>query len=335
MVKYFNNSIVTFFLLVLTMIPSSVFAHGESVRGIGGGSVNTIGAEIPTRISIGIRYDERRYSRFTDAEMVQFRIQGEDVHQHSKEQTLFLSAGLPISENFDLNLLLQGSKFSNFKDNGDEFATECFAASPEDSACISKTKTSMGLGDFLVMGRYQFYSKKENELAALFGIMIPTGSVRNRVDSAQQNGKKALLGTHNQPGSGAISFQMGGAYSGHLTEKIGVEADVLFRINTEGAKQFQLGNSIQTDIALSYGHHDSFIIPVLELNSIFQEKDLENNEVKRNSGGNVLYISPGFSIKVTEKQSIYGSFSYPIWQQLGGISNDESWRFGAGYNFVF
>jgi len=85
--------------------------------------------------------------------------------------TFFFCLGLPISENFDLNLLLQSSKFSDFKDNGDEFTAECFTASPGDSACISKTKTLMGLGDFLVMGRYQFYSKKENELAALFGML--------------------------------------------------------------------------------------------------------------------------------------------------------------------
>ncbi len=311
----------------LLMSGGTAFAHGESIRGGGAGSINTMGAQILEEKVIGLRWDQRNYKTFTDQEMVNFRAQGEDVHAHTSEDAYFLNYGFPVNGDMDINISLQYNNFQNFNDNGDAFATACFNATPNNPACVSKTKDSPGFGDALVTGRYRFYNSEKNQIASVFGIILPTGKIRNRTDNGE------IIGTHNQPGGGGIIFQSGVAYSGHLSEKFAMDADLIYRFNTEGAKSFRPGNSVQADMGFSYNHH-GFISPVLEINAIFAQEDMENDEVKKNSGGDTVYVTPGVTVHLSEKQSLYANYWIPVFQNLGGTSNDEDYRFSFGWGIA-
>ncbi len=316
---------------------TSAHAHGESIRGGGGGSINTIGAAILEEPAIGVRWDARRYETFSDQQLIDFRAQGEDVHMHSSEDAYFFSFGFPVNDDMDISLMLQYNNFKGFKDNGDGSANKCFDPGETGSAtnlsanCISSTAESPGFGDMLVTGRYRFFNDGDNQWASVFGVILPTGKITNKTDINKGTGESEVLGTHNQPGSGAITFQGGVAYSGHLTEAVAIDADVIYRFGTQGAKQFRSGNSWQFDVAASFAHHSS-IIPVIELNGIFFDQDIENDEIKKNSGGDVIYLSPGISFSLNDKQSIYTNISYPIYQELTGISNDEKFRWSLGWS---
>ncbi len=322
--------------LTLLMSQSAVFAHGESVRGGGSGSVNSSGAAILEDVVIGVRWDARRYDLFSDQEMVDFRAEGEDVHQHSEEDAYFFSLGLPVTEDFDLTIMTQFNNFQGFKDNGDGQASACFAmpGNATNPNCISETDESPGWGDTLIMGRYRFYNDGKHQLAGIFGILMPTGKISNKTDKNRVTGGDEIIGTHNQPGSGAWTMQSGLAYSGHLADKIAVDADAILRVNGPGANNFRGGNSWQADLAVSYNHH-ARITPVIELNAIFFKKDNENNEPKTNSGGDVVYLSPGINVQVTHSVTAYGNYSYPIYQELAGTSNDEDYRFSLGIAYAF
>ncbi len=322
----------------LTLLAGSsiVYAHGESIRGGGAGSINAFGASITENVTIGVRWDGRRYDTFSDEKLTNFRKQGEDVHMHSKENGYFLTLGLPISEDFDIGIMAQYNQFKGFKDNGDGQASQCFNdASPAfPTNCISETDDSKGWGDTLITGRYRFYNDGTHQWAGIFGIIVPTGKVTNKTDRNRGTGQDEILGTHNQPGSGAFTVQGGVAYSGHVNEKFSVDADTIYRVNGQGANNFRGGNSFQFDLAVAYRHHTR-ISPVVEINGIFFKKDIENDDTKKNSGGDVVYISPGVNIGVTDSQGVYANVSYPIYQELSGISNDEDYRFSLGWTYSF
>jgi len=319
---------------------SSVHAHGESIRGGGGGSINAVGAAILEEKVVSVRWDARRYETFTDQQLIDFRAQGEDVHMHSSEDAYFLSFGFPVSDDMDIGIMFQYNNFKGFKDNGDGQANACFAATPAVAGnpgtanCISETKESPGIGDTLVTGRYRFFNDGDSQWASVFGIILPTGKITNQTDRNRGTGEAELLGTHNQPGSGAITFQGGVAYSGHLTEGIAIDANVLYRFGTGGAKQFRSGNSWQLDVAASFAHHSS-VIPVIELNGIFFDQDIENDEIKKNSGGDVVYLSPGINVMINDKQGVYANVSFPVYQELTGISNEEKYRWSMGWGSSF
>ncbi len=309
---------------------SLVHAHGESIRGGGAGSVNAVGAGITEEVVVGVRWDARRYETFSDQKLANFKREGEDVHMHSSEDAYFLTIGLPVTEDIDLAIMTQYNRCQGFKDNGDDFANACFAAAAPafPTSCISETDDSKGWGDTLLMGRYRFYNDGESQWAGVLGVIVPTGKTTNKTDNGE------ILGTHNQPGSGAFTVQGGLAFSGHLSDKMAIDADAIYRVNGQGAKSFRSGNSLQLDAAVSYNHH-ARVVPVLELNAIFFKKDIENDDTKKNSGGDVVYISPGINWKLTKKIGVYGNFSYPIYQELGGISNDENYRWSLGASYAF
>ncbi len=313
---------------------SSVHAHGESIRGGGGGSINAVGAAILAEKVVSVRWDARRYETFTDQQLIDFRAQGEDVHMHSSEDAYFLSFGFPVNDDMDISLMFQYNNFKGFKDNGDAAANACFdpgdtgTATNLSATCISDTEESPGIGDMLITSRYRFFNDGDSQWASVFGVILPTGKITNRTGSGE------LLGTHNQPGSGAITFQGGIAYSGHLTEGVAVDANLIYRFGTEGAKQFRSGNSLQLDVAASFAHHSS-VIPVIELNGIFFDQDIENDEIKKNSGGDVVYLSPGINVRINKKQGVYANVSFPVYQELTGISNDEKYRWSMGWGSSF
>ncbi len=317
----------------MVLASSAAWAHGESIRGGGAGSINAVGAAILEEKVLGLRWDARRYAVFTDQQMVDFKADKEDVHMHSSEDAYFITYGFPVNEDMDIAIMWQYNNFKGFKDNGDDFANACFdknppvKGDPSSIKCLSPTKESPGAGDTLVTGRYRFFNNGDHQFASVFGIIIPTGTITNRTDNGE------IIGTHNQPGSGALTIQGGIAYSGHITEKVAVDADLIHRANTIGAKQFRPGNSTQFDVAISYGHHNKWT-PVVELNIIDFKKDIEQYEVKKNSGGTSFYLSPGLTYRISKSQSIYANYSF-VYNKLGGISNDEKYRFSLGWNYGF
>lgn len=301
---------------------SLAWPHGESVRGAGGATLNTVGAEIAEGSSVSIRYDRRAYRQFSDQQLLDFRrVQGEDVHQHAKEESVFLSYTVGFSEDWDLSFLLPYNRFSNFKDNGD--------ASAAANNTLSVTDVSKGLGDLLILGRRRVWQAGDHTVAGLFGLKLPTGDIRQKTNAGE------IVGTHNQPGSGSVDFQLGAAYTGHfLEERFGISADVLSRVNTQGAGNFRSGNSLQADVAFSHKPHSS-LVPIAELNFLTQQRDIENNQIKTNSGVSSLFLSLGARMSVSRDGSAFVSVGLPLWQRLPGIQTKEKTRFGVGYGLSF
>lgn len=321
--------IVGSLLGLLLMTSAQVWAHGEPVRGVGGVGIETMGGEVTGVSSIAFHYDQRRYRLFSEQQLLNFkRFQGEDVHEHAKEELYAVSITVGLSELWDLSLQIGYGRFSGFLDNSDAFAIA--------NNTISKTGVSSGLSDLLAMARYQFYKNEDldQHLAVVMGVKLPTGNYRSEVNNGVGNKRPEMVGTHNQIGSGSLDTLLGVAYTGHFMDRIGVSADLLTRINTEGAKSFRSGNAIQADIAIAYNPH-AWIVPSLELNYIGQALDIENDEKKKNSAVTSLFFTPGITVKVMGNQSLFANYSTPVIQNLPGIQNKESNRFSGGYAVSF
>ena len=315
--------------LLFLLGSNQVWAHGESVRGVGGVGLETMGGEVGEGMSISVHYDMRKYNLFSEQQLLNFQAQGEDVHQHATEQTALVSLTMGLSERWDLSVQVGYGRFSDFQDNSDAFAK----ANP---GTISKTDVSSGLTDLLLLTRYQFYKNVEldQHVALVGGIKLPTGNIRSKVNNGLPGKQPELVGTHNQIGSGSTDFILGVAYTGHFLDIIGVSSDFLARINTEGAKSFRSGNQIQADLALAYKPH-ARVVPSFEVNYIATQIDIEEDELKKNSGVTSVFLTPGLTVKVFDNQTIFVNYSFPVIQILPGIQNKEDYRVSAGYAFSF
>jgi hypothetical protein len=156
----------------------------------------------------------------------------------------------------------------------------------------------------------------------------PEAADRRRTRETDNDG--ARQGAHNLPGSGSIDFQLGLAYS-LVVDWLELDADIIGRVRTEGAMSYQAGNMLQADVALSATVWQ--LTFVAELDFLVSERDVERDEVLRNSCVATLYASPGVVARLTNERVLFASFSYPILQDLPGIQNYEAFRANFGYMF--
>jgi hypothetical protein len=101
--------------------------------------------------------------------------------------------------------------------------------------------------------------------------------------------------------------------------------DTLYTIFTE-KDNFKFGNEFRADVA---GVYDLWtrpgglsLQPVLELNFLNVAKDQEDGKGIANSGGNILYLSPGLRFNVAPV-SVGVLFKLPVWKNLNKQSEQQ------------
>jgi hypothetical protein len=211
---------------------------------------------------------------------------------------------------------------------------------------------SKGIGDLSVLGQYRFIGKDSGPQASLlFGVKTPTGVTNERDDEGE------LFETEFQPGSGSWDGLFGLA----LTQPIGrwsLDGNVLYTVATEGAQDTDLGDRFHYNGAVSYRligagtaeatdrHHEHQHIEghrhehrgngggfaldaVLEINGEWQAKQDIAGETDPNSGGNVVFLSPGVRL-TSNAWSGFVSFGLPIVNDLNGEQSEPEYRLVGG-----
>lgn len=206
-----------------------------------------------------------------------------------------------------------------------------------------------GIGDLSALAQWRFVNNRASgfEAAALFGFTAPTG----RTNTVAANGE--TFDAEFQPGSGAWSGLFGLA----LAQRLGafsLNASALYTAVTEGIQATDLGDRVNYGLAVSYraiggeahehggrkdpGHQHASQGPtldlVLELNGEWQAKQTTLGETDPNSGGHVLYLSPGARLSL-DKWSGFVSVGVPIVNDLNGVQAEPACRILSGASLAF
>ena len=168
-------------------------------------------------------------------------------------------------------------------------------------------RTSPAVGDLRLLGRYMIFADdyaplSTRRVAVLAGVKLPTGADRFGTPSYD-------------PILGAV-----GTWAANRHE---FDADLLYTLTTE-RHDFEAGDRFRYDLAYRYrvwpkrfGKRLSQLNAVLELNGIWTGRTRQDGTTLRDSGGNVLLVSPGFQY-VTNRWIVEASFQVPIAQDLNG-----------------
>jgi hypothetical protein len=226
---------------------------------------------------------------------------------------------------------------------------------------------SAGVGDLSLLAQYRLLNSRatQTEIALLLGLSLPTGDTS--VDTADTS-HPGRFEAEFQPGSGAWEGSVGLA----LTKRFGAwsfDTNVLYTLVTEGTQDTDLGDRFQYNVALSYrltgalsgpaglpapmyhggpkghrGHkhaHEEVAPPkgpaldlVLELNGEWHERQKVAGATDPNSGGNVVFLSPGVRLS-HDKWSGFLSFGVPVVSELNGLQAEPGWRVLTGMSIDF
>ncbi len=200
--------------------------------------------------------------------------------------------------------------------------------------------SALHFGDLTVLGKYTFLRlstfNHATTVALEGGLKLPTGK------TSAMDAQGDFLDAHIQPGTGSWNFLMGLSLN-HGNNHFGLSGRLLYSINTTGEagdSAYKYGNWLNADIRVKYGilttkGKGRNLSIILGVNGEFRGREEAAGQVLGNTGGKVLYFSPGFQLQVSRGVMVEGVFQQPFFHNLNGEEQlGEALKASFGLNLI-
>ena len=299
--------------------------------------------------AVGIRSEYQELDSFSDKRLRELREQDEEGDFHSVDSlwnnSIAVSYG--VTDDFTVGIRLPFIHRNDIKEpehgHGGEVEHEEEEEEHEEEseheeenehdeaelAEIVQLGDVEGIGDLSVFGEYRFYKNEGTHIAAIFGFKAPTGKTNRNSDQGER------LDLELQPGSGSWDGMVGAAF----TQEMGAfsfYSSVLYTFVTEGHQHTDLGDIFTYNGALAYrvlGQQGQSYLPpkfaldlIAEVNGEWRDKEKTRGHHDDNSGGNLVYISPGVRVSMPYNASLGFSFGIPVVKDTNGDQVEPDYR---------
>lgn len=327
-----HSRIHSFLFIGILLLSAAAAARADHGPGTSGGGVMTQSGETlkPGDVAIGVRWD---FTSFDNLSAADIRDQTLDVdaddHIHfdvlrwSLLQTVDVAYG--AAEDFQIGGSLgwyrgTGLREGHIHGNG----TYGF----HDLGDVS------GTIDPWFNAKYRFLKGPAGNVSVFAGVKLPMGR-----DDVRGEGDDEPLEPALQPGSGAFDFQIGLAYSRWLTERITLDVSAGRVFRTE-ANDFRIGDRTEGGIALAYRLMEDVktrpnVSFFFEANLRHLDRNEEEDEEVVNSGGTVLFLSPGVRCAFSDRVNLSVAPQFPVVQALNDEQQETSFKLSVGLTFSF
>lgn len=324
-------AVTTCLLLTLTATPA-LADHPTVGGGVSHGSpIVTIAADTLPQGTLagGLQVSYVKPSSYSDDELI--ALASRHVHAHTTDYNALVNASLSygVTGHFTLSASLPYLRRDDLRAGEHSHSGGMVSNTAEDLGSVS------GIGDASIIGQYQFAHSHTQGwgLAVIGGIKLPTGATHRLSDGGER------LESEHQPGTGSWDPLLGIAGSKHWGP-VSLDSNVLYQFSTKGAQDTELGDRLSFNAALSYslasgndqhahaseGHgHDSWTL-VLEANGEWEGHQTIAGELEGDSGGTVVYLSPGVRFGSSHGWSLAVSAGLPVWQDIRPSHPDNSFR---------
>jgi hypothetical protein len=325
--KYFLNCLL---VSTATIYSNAVLAdHGSIGFGIGTASpiITQTGITLPKgKIATGLitqfsAFDDVSAGKLIGTSSGALGESGSDIHSTKTLTVPQVFAAIGVTD--DLTL---GTRFSYVRRDdvltahefGDEFHDQ---GNPD------------GFGGASFFGQYRIFRSEDdlNHLSVVVGLKTPIGATRQR-DKAGE-----LFEVHSQPSGGSWNPSAGLNFT-RAMGKASFDSSVLYTVATSGARSTDLGDIFEYNFALSYAFsgqardalfsssNQSQWTGILELNGAWQDHIHVHGVKDPNSGGSLVYISPGIRYSGGSNWNTALSIGTPIIKATNGYQTDPDYR---------
>ncbi len=184
--------------------------------------------------------------------------------------------------------------------------------------------TNSGLGDIkLFVKRLLYQYDRRNEtfrIASKVGIKLPTGD---------ENSSLAL-------GTGSTDIFLSTVF-GWVKNRMGLFAEGIYNLNTTH-DSLDFGDAFNFNLAFGYrvfpGRYETYPSPqlnaYLEINGSTTNRNQLNSVAVNNSGGTVVFLSPGIQFIGGRRWLLETSLQYPIVNEQHGVQLAKDWTVSLG-----
>jgi len=298
-------------------------------------------------LAAGLRLTYAKPDDLSDAELAARA--GRHIHAHTTDALISpsLSLAYGLSDDFTLALSLPWVERRKLREGTHQHSGGVAVNG------VSDLGSPAGVGDAILLGEYRFIGDEDAALrvAMLAGLKMPTGATHERSPDGER------LETEHQPGTGSWD-PLGGLAVSHRIGRFSVDGNVLYQFSRRGAQATTLGDRAQANLSLSYrlggeaphGHSDDHhmhehhqhstagpgaVDLVLELNGEWEGRQTVAGVVERESGGRVLYLSPGVRFNAPSGWAASLSVGLPVAQKIRLSHPENGYRLTAGVAKAF
>jgi hypothetical protein len=193
-----------------------------------------------------------------------------------------------------------------------------------------------GIGDASVLAKYRVTSGEGGGLALIGGIKLPTGGTHARSPAGER------LETEHQTGTGSWDPILGAAFGASLGWAA-LDGSVIYQFSGRGAQMTGLGDRLQAGLALSHRfgpserhhaeegaphehhHHASWDV-FASTAAEWEGRQTIAGAVERESGGTVVWLTPGVRYNMASELSIAAAVGVPLWQHIRASHPDNGYR---------
>lgn len=193
---------------------------------------------------------------------------------------------------------------------------------------LSKSKWN-ALGDVRAIGRYDISGDRTWNI--LGGLKLPTGYAKEHFYSGTTS---QVVDRGLQPGSGTTDLLLGMSQNGKFNDKLSWFAQEMWQRPLTEHVGFAEGQKLNASVGVRYAINETFT-PQFQLNGQNRWRDHGENSDRANSGGEVIYASPGLFVNLSDSTSIYTFVQLPVYQRVGGLElvPDYSASIGIKHHF--
>jgi hypothetical protein len=178
-----------------------------------------------------------------------------------------------------------------------------------------------------VLGRYQGFLS-DHSLGIELGLKLPTGKFNQTFEGGD------VLDRGLQTGSGTTDLVAGVYYFGEFSADWGYFAQATVQTALNSRQDYRPGTAENVTFGVRYMGFDR-VMPQLQLNGRFSGRDTGGEADNFDSGGSLVYISPGVAVDITKTTSAYGFVQIPLYQNVNGYQLSPTWTLTVGIRIVF
>jgi hypothetical protein len=176
------------------------------------------------------------------------------------------------------------------------------------------TSSARGLGDIRIVARYQGVLP-DHALGLQMGFKLPTGGYQQTFNGGAMAGE--ILDRGLQLGTGTTDLLLGFFRFGQVNRDIDYFATAMAQLPLDSRADYRPGQSVNLNLGVRYLGFGK-CMPLLQINGRASAKDTGQNATPDDSGGRVLYLSPGLAFPVGERLKAYVFWQLPVYQDLNG-----------------
>ena len=196
---------------------------------------------------------------------------------------------------------------------------------------LSTSDYKRDLGDVKLTGRYTGFSPDMSS-GLLMGLKLPTGATDERFATGPDAG--LLLDPTLQPGSGTTDLLLGGYHFDELGASLGDFVQVTYQHALGQHRGYAPGDSANLNAGLRWYWSD-YLTGQLQFNYQLRARDRGEVADAADTGGRVLYLSPGITFTAGYGWHAFAFLQVPVHQYVDGLQLTPRRIFSVGASYSF